>query len=254
MDRRLSAIFLFASLAACGIDEQRYVVENETVSLTEDAAPVFIDDEDNALYLVERRFEFPIEPPGPRALQTLTARAQGMMLPFPRWPWVEHDDFELTLDYALANMEDRPITAGIAINGANEFFEYAPGPEDFHQWERRIELSPKERVTGSIRALEMDEIAIDLATVVNGAPNSNQVVQFQSQSGRDARIKRYIPATIPGLIALRAGVFSTEAAHVVLELSVRVKDRGDRLVKRGEERWEQPTPTLFVPIVPEEEP
>ena len=253
MGSRLCSILLFASLAACGIEEQRYVIENEAVALTENTAPAFVDEDDNALYLVERRFEFPIERPGNQTLQSLTERAQGMMLPFPRLPWVEQDDFEVTLDYVLANLEDRQITAGIVLNGANEFFEYAPGPQDFNQWERRIELSPKERVTGSISALEMDEIAIDLATVVNGAPNSNQVVQFQSQSGRDSRIKRYIPAVIPALIALRAGVLSTEAANVVLELSVRIKDRGDRLTKRGETRWEQPMPMLFVPVVPEEE-
>ncbi len=250
---RFSRALLFASLSACGIEEQRYVIENEAVALTKDTAPAFVDEDDNALYLVERRFEFPVEPVQGSTLQDLTEGAQGMMLPFPRLPWVVQDDFAITLDYVLANLTDRQITAGVVINGANEFHEYAPRPEDFNQWERRIELAPKQRITGSISELEMAEIAIDLATVVNGAPNSNQVVQFQSQSGRDGRIQRYIPKVIPALIALRAGVLATEAADVVLELSVRIQDRGDRLVRRGEQRWEQPMPMLFVPLVPVEE-
>ncbi len=250
---RVLSILLFVPVAACGIEEQRYVVENEAIALTENTAPAFVDEDDNELYLVERRFEFPIEPPADKTLQALSERAQGMMLPFPRLPWVEQNDFEVTLDYVLANLEDRKVTAGVVVNGANEFFEYAPGPEDFNQWERRIELSAKQRITGSISALEMAEIAIDLATVVNGAPNSNQVVQFQSQSSRDPRIKKFIPKVIPAIIAIRVGVLATEAANVVLELSVRIKDRGARLTERSEKRWQQPMPTLFVPVAPEEE-
>lgn len=253
--KRTSLFLLCMTACACGITEQRYVVQNEAVVLTEDAAPVVpAEDDEDAIFLVERRFELPIEPPADNTLQSLTEKSQGMGLPFPRLPWVEQADLEMTLDYVLANLDDQPVTAGIVINGANEFFEYAPGPLDFNQWERRVELKPKQRLTGSISELEMDEIAIDLATVVNGAPNSNQVVQFQSQSGRDPRVKAFVPKVIPALIAFRAGLLTNQAANVVLELSVRVEDRGDRLARRGDERWEQPEPMLFVPVVPEEDP
>ncbi len=251
--RSSRAQLLLLSLLACGIEEQRYVIENEAVALTRATAPAFVDDDGNGFYMVERRFEFPIEPPGDPALQTLSMGAEGMMLPFPRLPWVSDDAFDISLDYVLANLEGRQVTAGMAINGANEFFEYAPALTDFNQWERRIELGPKERVVGHITELEMREIAIDLATVVNGAPNSNQVVQFQSQSGRDSRVRKYVPKVIPELIALRVGVFANEAANVVLEISVRIQDHGERLVARGEDRWDLPMPMLFIPIAPEEE-
>jgi len=247
------ASLLLFSLWACGIEEQRYVVENEAVALTRSTAPAFVDDDGNGFYVVERRFEFPIEPPGDPTLQALTMSAQAMMLPFPRMPWVNDKDFDISLDYVLANLENRALTAGITLNGANEFFEYAPAVTDFNQWERRIELGPKERIIGHISELDMQEIAIDLATVVNGAPNSNQVVQFQSQSGRDGRTRRYIPKVIPELIALRLGVSANEAANVVLEVSVRIQDHGERLVERGEDRWDLPMPMLFVPVAPEEE-
>jgi hypothetical protein len=100
----------------------------------------------------------------------------------------------------------------------------------------------------------MDEIATDLATVVNGAPNSNLVVQFQSQSTRDPRVHRYIPDVIPALVAFRMGLQTGEAAPLELRVSVRVQDHGARVAARGEEAWELPTPADFVPVVPEEEP
>jgi hypothetical protein len=175
-------------------------------------------------------------------------------------PWIERDDVELKLDYVIANLEDRDVNLGIQINGINEFHEYAPGPEDFHQWERRFALGPKQRVRGTISELEMDEIAIDLATVVNPGgpdaelfPNSNLIVQSQSQSGRDPRVKAYVPKVVPGLVGVRAGITSGEAANVVLEITVRGEDFGDRLPERGEPRWELPEPMLFTPLVPVED-
>ncbi len=237
-------------VTACAIEEQRYVVENEAIALTAETPPAFTDGDDDPVFLVERRFEFPIEPPKEGTLDALRQASDGMMLPFPRMPWVRERDLAITVDYVLANLERRQVEAGILINAANEFFEYAPGPADFSQWERRIALGPHERIHGSLSEFDMREIAIDLATVVNGAPNSNQVVQFQSQSGRDERIKAFVPPVIPGLIALRAGILSTEAANIVLELSVRIKDRSERLAARGATRWQQPTPMLFVPVAP----
>ena len=246
------------SLAACSVlvacvEEQRFLVENEAVALTTDATPVLVGDDDDAFFVVERRFAFSIRPPTDAMLARLAESAGPLMLPYPRVPWVARKDVELQLDYVLANLEDREVSAGIQVNGFNEFHEYAPTPEDFSQWERRFVLGPKERVSGTITELEMDELAIDLATVVNGAPNSNQVVQFQSQSGRDPRVAPFIPAVVPALVGVRAGITASEAADVVLEITIRAQDHGDRIPSRGEARWELPTPELFAPVVPDED-
>jgi hypothetical protein len=236
-------------LTGCVLEEQRYVVENEAVALTAGTPAAFEDEDDNQFFVVERRFGLPLEVPSDAAL----ARLAGDARPFPRFPWVQRDDLELVVDYTLANLDDTTLVAGITLDGENEFFAYAPGQEDFHQWERRIQLGPRQRVTGSISELEMDEVAIDLATVVNGAPNSNQVVQFQSQSGRDPRIKQFVPKVVPGLVGLRFGLVTNQAGNVVLELSVRAQDHGGRLAERGDASWEPPAPVDFAPVVPEEE-
>ncbi len=234
---------------SCVLEEQRYVVENEAVALTADTPAAFVDEDDNEFFVVQRHFGLPISRPSQAQLDRLNVPAA----PFPRKPWVEREDMELQVDYVLANLDDSTLVATVALDGENEFFAYAPGQDDFHQWERRIQLGPRQRVTGSISELEMDEVAIDLATVVNGAPNSNQVVQFESQSGRDPRIKRYVPKTVPGLVGLRFGLITNQAGNVVLELSVRAQDHGSRLSERGDGRWQPPAPMEFVPVVPEEE-
>src|SRR5262249_31380512 len=163
----------------------RYFVEREDVLMEAGQEATFVDDDDNPVFIAKRRFSLPISPPSDAQLTLLGQGAQGRMLPFPRLPWVEREDLELKVDYTLENRSDRTVTALVFVDGVNEFNAYAPGVEDFHQWERRFELSAGELVTGVITELEMDEIAIDLATVVNGALNSNLVVHFESQSGSD---------------------------------------------------------------------
>jgi hypothetical protein len=248
----LALLGLGLGLTAC-VEEQRYAIENESVALTAETAPAFVNEDDDEVFIVTREFTLPVTPPKNSDLDKLTSAAAGEDLPFPRAPWVDNDDVDLQLDYTLANLGDESILASVILDGRNEFNLYTPGPEDFHQWERRFQLGAKERVHGSVTELEMSEIAVDLATVVNGAPNSNQVVQFQSQSGRDERTRQYIPARIPGLVGLSAGIMTNEAANVVLEITLRVQDHGDRVPKRGEKLWELPEPTPFVPVVPEEE-
>ncbi len=246
------ALWFALGLPAC-LEEQRYDVVGETVELTADAQPTFVTEDDDPIFRVDRPFSLRITPPTQADLDRLATGAAGRNLPFPRLPWVALHDLDLQLDYAITNRGAQPIVALVTLNGVNEFFYYAPGPEDLHQWERRIALPPGARVNGTDTELELDEVAIDLATVVNGAPNSNLVVDAQSQSGRDPRVQAYIPAVIPGLVGVRAGLETTRAENLTLEISIRVQDHGDRATKRGEARWELPAAQAFTPIVPEDD-
>jgi hypothetical protein len=124
--------------------------------------------------------------------------------------------------------------------------------------ERNHELDPGERRTLTVREEELDEMAVDLATVVNGAPNSNEVVYFENQSGHDERSQAYIPPVVPALVGLRtglrvqAGEDATSAPPAALEIAVRVRDVRDRLVGVGQASWTLPEPAQFVPVVPEQ--
>jgi hypothetical protein len=235
------------------IEEQRYDYVGEQVMLTPATPVAYVTEDDDPVYRVDREFLLGITPPKAADLTRLTAEAQGKMLPFPRLPWVRLHDLELQLDYALENHSDQALTALITINGINEFVYYAPGPENLHQWERRVALTPGQRVTGIVTELELDELAVDLATVVNGATNSNLVVTRMSQSSRDPRVQSFIPSVIPGLVGVRAGLETGVAVDLTLEISIRLQDHGDRATKRGDTRWDIPPPAAFVPIVPEED-
>jgi hypothetical protein len=249
------------ALLACGallsvvtagcITEQRYHVLGESVRMTPDVAPAYFTEDDEPVYRVEAPFALRLTPPSARTLGSLAAAPASARMPYPRLPWVALHDLAVQVDYALTNESDRAISALITLNGSNEFHYYAPGPENLHQWERRVALGPRARVTGSITELELDEVAIDLATVVNGAPNSNLVVDRRSASSLDPRVQPYIPRTIPGLIAVRAGLETQVADNLTLELYVRVQDYEGRATARGDRAWEPPAPQPFTPIVPD---
>lgn len=239
-----------ASLALVGcLEEQQYLLVGETVQLRADDEPVFVGENDESLYRAERPFSLPITPPSEAALATLSSGATG--LPFPRRPWVALHDLDLTLDYALTSQSREPVLATVTVDGVNEFSYYAPGPLSAHQWQRRIALAPGARVEGSVSELELSEVAVDLATVVNGAPNSELVVSAESQSSRDPRVRPYVPRVVPGLVGLRVGVQSTSARDLTLTISVRVQDHGDRAAKRGERAWQLPEAQAFTPIIPD---
>ncbi len=241
---------LSSALLGC-LTEQRYHVLDGEVQLTADAMPTYMTEDDQAIYRVDAPFSLRITPPSGADLARLTREAAGKTTLYPRLPWVALHDLALQLDYAIENDSDRAMNVLVFFNGTNEFQYYAPGQEDLNQWERRIALDPHERVSGTVTELELDEIAVDLATVLNGAPNSNLVVARNSQSSRDPRVAPFLPTVVPGLVGVRAGIETTLAAHVVLELTLRVTDHGDRASPRGDRSWRLPEPAPFTPIVPD---
>jgi hypothetical protein len=252
---RLGSACLLVALSGCRT-EPSYVGEGKLyqVALTDETTPALAIDDEAALFIVETRAELPVREPTAAELSAL-ARASG---PFPRLPWVKRDDIPIQVDFTLTNLDDEPHNIDVILNGANEFFEYVPRVlvDDeqaiplHSQWERRYDLHPKQRLAATVREEELDEMAIDLATVVNGAPNSDEIVYFENNSASDQRAKPYIPKVIPGLIAVRLGVRATQAANVLLEASVRVRDEQDKLAQGDEEPFEL-MPQLFESVVPE---
>lgn len=243
-----------AAWSAAGCQDQDYVGENNYYSfaITESTPPFFSTDE-ASLYLVERRVELPIKEPSMEKMQELQNADMGD-LPFSRMPWVELGDYDIELDWTISNLDDEYRTVDITINGFNEFHEYQPSfvidddeiiPE-FAQYERKLRLEPQERRSGTIREDAFEEAAVDLATVVNGAPNANQVVHPMNDSDNDPRAEPYIPSVIPGLTGFRLGLRSEGASNIVFEATVRLRDNEDRIV--GESKaWELPEPEIFMP-------
>lgn len=265
MTHALPAIVVVAALASLGActDERRYIGEDGKVEveLRMDTEPAFMDDE-TAIFIVEERVELPVTQPSQTALGDLSQAASAFEdLPFARLPWVERGDLEIQVDFRLANLDDESHQVSVTVNGFNEFDEYEPGivvidmepVPDYSQWERLYDLDPKEQISGTIREEEFDEVAVDLATVVNGAPNSNQIVFFENKSATDTRSQRYIPEAIPGLMGFRLGLRTTGKSRIKLTASVRVRDAGQRLAAPGALPFAV-EPELFTPVSPAEDP
>jgi hypothetical protein len=253
---------LLLCAAACD-DDRVYVGDGSIyqVALTADTPAAFESEEGGAIFMVEMRADLPITPPTNAELAERMSGARAYRnLPFPRLPWIERGELEIQIDFTLSNLDDAERDVDVIVNGANEFDEYVPGvqvidedPIPLHsQWERRYTVKAKSRIEDTVREEDLDEAAVDLATVVNGAPNSDEVVYFENKSSTDERSKKYIPAVIPGLVAVRLGLRSNRAAPILLEASVRVRDVGDKLADDDEPHM-RIDPEPFEPVFPETE-
>ena len=264
------ALVLFGcSLALCGCAEREYVGDGafNTFALSESTPPI-VETDEAALYLVEHRVEIPLREPTASEMGELSRGAAGLALPFARLPWVKRGDYRIEVDWVLYNLDDRRVDLALILNGFNEFDEYNPGyilddddiiPE-FSQWERFVELEPFESISGTVREEQLEEVAVDLATVVNSAAvidpslypntpplNPNQVVYFENHSSTDPRSIPYIPAVIPALTGVRMGIRSLAPANLVLEYTVRVTDEEKMLEDKASDVWLLPAPALFAP-------
>lgn len=248
-----------ACACACG-DPRTYVGDGTLyqVALTPTTAAALMTD-NGALYVVETHAELPIRAPSSAELAQLQSGVKAYAnLPFPRLPWVQRDDLALQLEFSLSNLDGTAHDVDVIVNGADEFFEYVPkviepddeAPIPLHsQWERRYHLDGDERIAVTVREEEFDEMAVDLATVVNGAPNSDEVVYFENKSNSDPRSMKYIPKVIPGLTALRLGLRAEQPGTILLEATLRVRDVGDKLADDGEATMKL-MPMLFESVVP----
>jgi hypothetical protein len=261
---RTKLLWCGAMLVLFGCDDDRiYVGEDKLyqVAMTADTPAAIESEEGGALFIVEMRADLPIKTPTNAELADRTSGARAYKnLPFPRLPWVERGDLEIQIDFTISNLGDDTSEVDVIVNGANEFDEYVPGvtvveedPIPLHsQWERRYQVKGKSRKDGTVREEDLDEAAVDLATVVNGAPNSDEVVYFENKSATDPRSKKYIPEVIPGLVAVRLGLRTNQAAPLLLEASIRVRDVGDKLADDDEPHM-RIDPEPFEPVFPEEE-
>ncbi|MEQ8456283.1 MAG: hypothetical protein RLO52_35810 [Sandaracinaceae bacterium] len=253
----LSLSVLALLLSGC-LEEQRYITPEGGgifAMAIDETTPPFFESEDGNLYLLEERVLIDLREPTAEELAAL-GDVGDMQIPYAQLPWLRRGDLEIQVDFTLSNLSpDSSVTAGVVLNGINEFHEYNPGVQvvdeelqiDFSQWERTYRLGPGERLSGTIREEEIDEIAVDLATVVNMAPNPNQIVYFDNQSANDRRSQMYIPDAIPALTGLRVGIRSESPVPVLLEYTLRVRDVRGVLVQGDAEPWMAPQPALFGP-------
>lgn len=255
---RASVLFVCAALFSVGCDtQQEYVGAGTYAFAMTETTPPFFEADTAAIYEVETRVTLPIVPPTDAEMAALGGSAPT---PFARMPWLERNDLDVQIEYTISNLEDEPVMVAVTLNGINEFNEYVPAAtiieeepvSDYAQSERILNLAAGQRYNGTIRQEELDEVAVDLATVVNGAPNANQIVYFENQSASDPRSQRYIPTVIPGLVGFRLGLRAAGevAPRIVLEATVRVRSDSPKFATDDVVPWVPPAPAIFTPAPP----
>lgn len=267
-------ILLAVGLATAGcVQQQHYVTPSGGgvwAFAIDESTPPFFTSEDGDVFLVEQRIEIPFRLPTAEELAAL-GDVGDAQIPYATLPWLRRGDVELQIDYTLSNLAaDATVDVAVTANGFNEFHEYNPGIQivenevvpDFSGWERTLRLEPGARVSGTIRQEHFDEIAVDLATVVNGVPNANQIVHPQSHSAVDARSQMFVPDVIPGLVGVRMGLRAITGAGaapptLVMELTLRAYDLRGVYPRSGADLatcrpegtcWTPPAPALFGPM------
>lgn len=273
----LALVLAPTTLGGCHMD-QRYVAPEGAatwqLALTPTTPPL-ASGEETAFYVVETRIELPLREPTAEQFAALGTSDGRDFAPYPRRPWAERGDYEIEIELTLSNPTQGAQRVTVTLDGINEFHEYAPGVNlagedpvaNFSGWERAYDVGPGQRLALVVREEEIDEIAVDLATVVNGAPNSNQVVYFENHSAHDPRSQRFIPAIVPALTGLKLGLrvegnveampptsddcSLAGARCIAIEAVVRVRDVRDRIVPEGQVGWAMPEPELFLPVTPE---
>jgi hypothetical protein len=253
-----------AALLGCGDDvEERTLEQTIVVGMTSNMAATY-DDDEITFYEVKAPIDptLPIERPTQAELETLR---QYPTPPYGRRPWLFHDELELQLTWTLSNLDPDDRAVRILIDPWNEFGRYWPGftVTDAQQGEQLPNLSGidlylivpgtasgrESRVRGVFTWADMDELAIDLATVINvietvqpaegeeydpRASYVNHAFDVRNRSDDDPLIAPYIPAAIPALTGFDVGLRTFEPANVAIEVSIELRDHGSgRIVPEG---------------------
>ena len=187
------------------------------------------------------------------------ARRQAMITdPLVQLPFINVDDFEISVEWTITNLTDMPGNATVQLNGANEFFRYDPSmitlstddeapPPPGLDGDVPLDIPARGKLSGLFTEDNVREAAIDLDQITRGNINpfratltvSKNVDQFAQLAplmfDMDGEpLPQMTTGTIfpreaiPAMLELDI-VFKPDR-HMLLEYTVRVRDvRGDML-------------------------
>jgi hypothetical protein len=250
---------LAASVAAgCASDETRRL-DPISVALADSVPPVYSDGE-LTIYEANTGLLLPIIAPRQDQLDALS---QQQMDPFARRPWVTRDDIAVQVTWTLSNLDSESRSVWVMIDPWNEFGRYEPAIQgDGDEAVRDLSgidmlfLVPGTaedvdgaRLVGTFTFDDMDELAVDFATVFkilnDAVPVSeeeddpratlvNHAFNVRNRTYASPLLEPYRPSVVPGLIGFDFGVRTAAPANVALEIAVEIVDRrGDRVAERG---------------------
>jgi len=251
------ALCLFALTACQEVVEQPVTYGPLAFAMTADTPPAIANEDGDGLYVVLFPVVLPLRAPTTEEMNDLMAAPA--VSPFMSAIWLNNGDIGMTGDIVLTNLDDEEHVIKLVLEARTEFHQHVPNvalddegdvAADFSSYEQTIILPPGARLQRRITDEEFDEVALDFAAIINGAPNANQVFYFLNQHMRDPRNDQYIPPVVPGLVGFNVGIRSTSPVNVAVELTMSLVDRSDRVAREGDGLWDIPEPEIITPVPP----
>jgi len=245
---------------ACGDGDTRRLPP-VSVALAETVPPIY-DDGELTIYEAKTQLMLPIIAPSDAQLDRLSEEPSD---PFQRQPWVTHDDVGVQVTWTLSNLDAADRSVWVMIDPYNEFGRYEPAITVTDEEAVRdlsgidmlfllpgteSDVGAEPRIIGTFTFDDMDELALDFATVFkvieDAAPVDeeeddprstlvNYAFNVRNRSYNSPLLDPYRPASVPGLVGFDFGLRTSQAANVALEIVVEIRDRrGDRVAQRGQ--------------------
>jgi hypothetical protein len=180
-------------------------------------------------------------------------------------PQARRDDYDVELEWTIKNLSDQEGTASIQVNGANEFFLYDPTRFVTDPMEQAppppllgnipMLVPPLGEISGVFREDQLAEASQDFDGISRGGVNPQFALLTQWPSGDVTGGTGGELATIPSAAVaalIQFNVTFDADQHMVLEYTLRVRDRGDRLDPFPADPAElvPPSTTAFMPPPP----
>jgi hypothetical protein len=254
----------------CGAESDKQTYDPVALGMTSSDPPLY-DDGETTLYEVKRPISLPINPPLDADLSVLSP----VVPPYTRTPWITIKDVKVQVTWTISNLDKQAHNVEILLDPWNEFARYVPGVSvgeeetvpDLSGIDLLMRVEGMSRKKGTFTFEDMDEVAIDLATVqaiiagsmgmgtMDEGVNSlvNHAFEIHNRSSDDRLVKAYIPGTIAGLVGFDIGLRTFEQSNVALEIVVEATDHAgnrvstDRPLKIDGTMWITPSVSLTAP-------
>jgi len=247
----------------CSAGDHEESLPTIQVGMTEDITPIY-DDGELTIYEVKKGVAFPILKPSDAAMTDLR---RTDVEPYGRQPWLTTGDLDVQVTWTISNLDDREHVIEMLVDPWTEFGRYYPGlqltdaeNEEFMPnlsgIDKRYPLGPTSsgdgsRLHGTYTFADMEEMAIDFATVMNLLKNpppteddeedptvtlTNHAFHWQNRSYKDLLTQAWVPPVVAGLTGIDIGFRSEQPARMAIEIAVELVDKNGKRVRReGEE-------------------
>lgn len=272
------AIGLALTAIGCGDSDETQTMNAVALGMTSDMAASY-DDGELTMFEVKLPVQLRISRPTQEERQALH---QDNVAPYGRSPWITTDDVEVQVSWTLTNLDPDAHAVEILVDPWNEFGRYWPGlalvdadREEFLPNLSGIDIlmelpgtdsGGESRRRGTFTYQDMNELAIDLATVMNIIENgptadpanpeedpsvmyANHAFAVENRSFSDPLVQPYIPGVIAGLTGFDIGLRTYEPANLAIELVVEVLDKDSgKVVERDSDREILDPPDEYITV------